>query len=77
MAKMRVHELAKEIDMASKDLIALLSDMGIDGKTASSSLEEDQIEQVRKKAGKKSVPKADKAEKPEKAVKAEKPEKAE
>ncbi|MCR4684287.1 MAG: translation initiation factor IF-2 N-terminal domain-containing protein, partial [Lachnospiraceae bacterium] len=55
MAKMRVHELAKEIDMESKDLIALLEEAGIEGKKAASSLEDDQVELVRKKVGKKAV----------------------
>ncbi len=53
MAKMRVHELAKEIEIQSKDLVAALSEAGIEGKTPSSSLEEDQIELIRKKFAKK------------------------
>ena len=60
MAKMRVHELAKEIDMASKDLVALLAENGIEGKTASSSLDDDQIALVKKKAGKGTAAKAEK-----------------
>ncbi len=64
MAKMRVHELAKEIDMESKDLIALLEEAGIEGKKAASSLEDDQVELVRKKVGKKAVKKTAKAAAP-------------
>ncbi len=49
MAKMRIHEFAKEIDRSSGDIIACLSDMGIEGKKASSSIEDDQQEKVRAK----------------------------
>ncbi|MFT3985874.1 MAG: translation initiation factor IF-2 N-terminal domain-containing protein, partial [Lachnospiraceae bacterium] len=48
MAKMRVHELAKEIDKTSKDVITCLEKAGIGGKTASSSLEDDQIAVIKK-----------------------------
>ena len=48
MAKMRVHELAKEIDKTSKDIITCLERAGIEGKTASSSLEDDQIAVIKK-----------------------------
>ncbi|MCR5098600.1 MAG: translation initiation factor IF-2 [Lachnospiraceae bacterium] len=47
MAKMRIHELSKELNISSKDIIAILSDNGIEGKTASSGLEEDQVALVR------------------------------
>ena len=67
MAKIKVHELAKEIDMASKDLISVLNDMGIEGKTASSGLEEDQAEAVRKKYTKKAPVEPKVEAKPEKA----------
>ena len=53
MAKIKVHELAKEIDLTSKDVIAALSELGIEGKTASSGLEEDQAEAVKKKLARK------------------------
>ncbi len=49
MAKMRIHELAKELGAQSKDIVALLASLGVEGKTASSSIEEDQAEQVRAK----------------------------
>ena len=48
MAKMRVHELAKEIDKTSKDIITCLERAGVEGKTASSSLEDDQIAVIKK-----------------------------
>ena len=73
MAKMRVHELAKEIDRQSKELIEILNELGIEGKTTSSSLDEDQVAKVREKIG--GAKKETKAPKAEKAEKAEKPEK--
>ena len=38
MAKMRIHELAKELGAQSKDIIAVLTSLGVEGKTASSSI---------------------------------------
>ncbi len=49
MAKIKVHEIAKEFDIKSNEVIAVLAGMGIEGKTASSGLEEDQADAVRKK----------------------------
>jgi len=46
--KMRVHELAKELDIASKDLIALLVKAGVKDKKAASSLDEEEISKARK-----------------------------
>ncbi|MCR5302607.1 MAG: translation initiation factor IF-2 [Lachnospiraceae bacterium] len=51
MAKIKVHEIAKEFDIKSNEVIAALADLGIEGKTASSGLEDDQAEAVRKKLG--------------------------
>ncbi len=48
MAKMKVHELAKELDRQSKELIAFLQEKGIDAKVAQSSIEEEAIALVRK-----------------------------
>ena len=56
MAKIKVHELAKEIDVTSKDIIACLADLGIEGKTASSGLEEEEAAGVKKKLGKAGTP---------------------
>ncbi len=77
MAKMRVHELAKEIDMASKDLVALLAENGIEGKTASSSLDDDQIALVKKKAGKGTAADAEKKATEKKATEKKEPVKKE
>ena len=52
MAKMKVHELAKELDIQSKDVITFLTGKGVEVKAAQSSIEDDAIEMVRKKFGK-------------------------
>ncbi|MBP3351091.1 MAG: translation initiation factor IF-2 [Lachnospiraceae bacterium] len=53
MAKMKVHELAKELDITSKDVLAFLQDKGIEAKAAQSSVEESAVEMVRKAFNKK------------------------
>ncbi len=53
MAKMKVHELAKELDITSKDVLAFLQDKGIEAKAAQSSVEENAVEMVRKAFNKK------------------------
>ncbi|MDO5335568.1 MAG: translation initiation factor IF-2 [Coriobacteriia bacterium] len=47
MAGMRVHELAKEFDMSSKDLLSRLAEMKIPAKSHASILSEANIEKVR------------------------------
>ena len=63
MAKMKVHELAKELEKQSKELIAFLQDKGYEVKAAQSSIEDDAIALVREKFGnsqpEKSVKEAD------------------
>lgn len=51
MAKMKVHELAKELGRQSKELIAFLQDKGYEVKVAQSSIEDEAIEQARKQFG--------------------------
>jgi translation initiation factor IF-2 len=53
----RVHELAKELGVASKELLAALGDMGIDGLTASSSVPDQAVPRLRASGGK-AVPEA-------------------
>ena len=67
MTKMKVHELAKEIDKTSKEVTAILAEKGIEGKSAQSNLDEEQIEVVKKAFGvKKAVKKtAEKAAEPD------------
>jgi translation initiation factor IF-2 len=48
----RVHELAKELGVTSKELLAALEQMGVDGKSASSSVPEDLVPRLRASGGK-------------------------
>ncbi len=48
MAKMRIHELAKELDRQNKEILAFLQEKGIDVKSVSSSVEEETIALVKK-----------------------------
>ncbi|MCR5831749.1 MAG: translation initiation factor IF-2 [Lachnospiraceae bacterium] len=73
MAKTKVHEIAKEFDIKSSEVIAILASMGIEGKAPASGLEDDQAEALRKKLSKGSSAKAEKeseAEAPRPAKKA-------
>src|SRR5262245_45283031 len=49
---MRVHELAKELGVSSKELLAALEQMGVSGKSASSSVPEDMVPRLRASGGK-------------------------
>jgi translation initiation factor IF-2 len=49
---MRVHELAKELGVTSKELLAALEQMGATGRSASSSVPEDLIPRLRASGGK-------------------------
>lgn len=49
MAKIRVHELAKEIGMPSKQLVDILQAMGLNIKNHMSTMEENQVVWVKKK----------------------------
>ena len=51
MAKMKVHELAKELERQSKELVAFLQDKGYEVKAAQSSVEEEAIALVRRHFG--------------------------
>ncbi len=51
MAKMKVHELAKELNISSKEVLAFLQDKGIEAKAAQSSIEDSSVEIVRKAFG--------------------------
>ena len=65
MAKMKVHELAKEFEMQSKEIIAFLQDKGYEVKAAQSAVEDDAIALVRSRFGNGAAAKAE--EKPVKA----------
>jgi translation initiation factor IF-2 len=49
---MRVHELAKELGVTSKELLEALDQMGVSGKSASSSVPEDMVPRLRASGGK-------------------------
>ena len=51
MAKIKVHELAKELGKQSKDILTFLQEKGIEAKVAQSSVEEDAAQMVRKEFG--------------------------
>ena len=49
MAKVRVHELAKELNLASADILFHANELGIKVKTASSGLTDDEVELIKLK----------------------------
>ncbi len=51
MAKLKVHELAKELDIQSKEIIAFLNGKGYEVKAAQSGLEDEHIKLVKKEFG--------------------------
>ena len=63
MAKMKVHELAKELGIQSKDVIAFLQEKGVEVKAAASNVEEEHVLLVKKQFGAK-VEEPKKAEAP-------------
>ncbi|MCM1415834.1 MAG: translation initiation factor IF-2 [bacterium] len=78
MAKMKVHELAKELDKKSKELIDFLQAKGYEVKVAQSSIEDEAIALVRKAFGSDAGAEAEKKEKKASApAKEEKPERKE
>jgi len=70
MAKMKVHELAKELEIQSKDVLAFLQEKGFEVKAAQSSVEDDQIALVKGHFGKGEPKKVEKEEVKEEAPKA-------
>ncbi len=75
MAKVRVYELAKELNIPSKEVLSFLADQGMEVKSHSSSVEEDVAQLVRKNFAGDSVKEAGTADavpKPSKSKEAEK-----
>lgn len=60
MAKVKVHELAKELEVQSKDILVFLQERGIEAKVAQSSIEEDAVKLVREAFAKKAEKKSEK-----------------
>jgi len=52
MAKMKVHELAKELEIQSKEVLTYLNENGVEAKAANSSIEDDAIKMVKAHFGK-------------------------
>ena len=71
MAKIKVHELAKELELQSKDILNFLQEKGIEAKAAQSSLEEDAAALVRNSLGQKKAAAATPAVEKEAPAKAE------
>ena len=51
MGKIKIHEIAKEIGITSKEVIKIANDLGIDVKSHLSAVEEEQAKKIREKAG--------------------------
>ena len=66
MAKVKVHELAKELEVQSKDILSFLQGKGIEAKVAQSSIDEEATQLVRKAFGKGTKSTPEKAEAPQK-----------
>ncbi len=64
MGKMKVHELAKELNLSSKDLMEKIESLGIEAKSHLSTLEEKDIKKIKSslEGGKAKAPKAKKEE---------------
>ena len=74
MAKIKVHELAKELGVQSKDVLTFLNDKGVEAKAAQSSVEDTAADMVRKHfGGAASAPKAEKPAEEKAPVKKENP----
>ena len=65
MAKIKVHELAKEVGKQSKDILVFLQEKGIEAKAAQSSVEEDAAAMVRSAFGQGVKAEEPKEEKPD------------
>jgi translation initiation factor IF-2 len=64
MSKLRVHELAKKLGVDNKEIVKALSDLGVKGKTHTSTIEDEAAEKIEKLLKKKTAP----AVKPKKTV---------
>ena len=77
MGKIKIFELAKELDVNNKDLVAMAQDLGLDVKSHLSAIDEEDAKKIKasmKKSGKKEASKSEsssksKEEKEEKATK--------
>jgi len=65
MAKIRIYELSKKLNVTNKELLARLSELGITGKTHSSSIEEEIADKLTKILKEEKKPEPEKEAKPE------------
>ena len=56
MSKLRVHELAKKLGVDNKEIVKALSDLGVKGKTHTSTIEDEAAEKIEKLLKKKTAP---------------------
>jgi translation initiation factor IF-2 len=63
LGKIKIHELAKELSLTSKEIIAKAKELGIDVKTHMSAIEENEAEKIKKELNNKSEKTAKKTEK--------------
>ena len=52
LGKIKIHEIAKEIGITSKEVIKIANDLGIDVKSHLSAVEEEQAKKNKRKSGK-------------------------
>lgn len=76
MAKIKVHELAKELDKQSKEIIAFLQNKGIEVKAAQSSMEEETADMVRREMRQKEASPSAGAARADRSAEVPKPEKS-
>ena len=69
-AKIRVHELAKELGLTNKETLDLCDALGIAAKTHSSSIEDAQADRVRRKAEREGLVREEQPEEPKPEKKA-------
>ena len=62
MAKIKIHELAKELEVSSKDVVTFLNENNIEVANHMSAIEDEAIKMVKNKFGKKEAPKAKSAD---------------
>ena len=48
MGKIKIHELAKELNLTSKEVIAKANELGIEAKTHMSAVEDNDADKIRK-----------------------------
>ncbi len=63
MGKMKIYELAKQLNLTSKEIMAKAKELGIEVKTHMSSIEENEINKIKDKIGKREENKTKKEEK--------------